>query len=83
VLVVCARLLEGFDLNTISVVCIARRIAPSSKVLFAQFVGRCVRTTPTEPAGFTAWVVSSPYFDQRCNFGNFDKITDVEPVEEN
>ena len=39
ILVVCGKLLEGFDHKSISVVGILRNIALSSKVLFNQFVG--------------------------------------------
>ncbi len=43
ILVVCQRLLEGFDHSSVSVTGILRNIQKESKVLFTQFIGRCVR----------------------------------------
>lgn len=40
ILVVCGKLLEGFDHKNVSVVGILRNVALSSKVLFNQFVGK-------------------------------------------
>lgn len=66
-LVVCGKLIEGFDANVVSVVCILRNVARSSEVLFNQFVGRSFRTrTPEDPV--RAVVVSTEEYAQHANF---------------
>lgn len=80
VLVVCGKLLEGFDRATISAVGILRNIQPSSRVLFAQFVGRAVRRLPNEqPGAITAVVVSHRSFAQRTNFEAMDELAEYDP----
>lgn len=80
-LVIVGRLLEGYDNNHVSVVGIVRNVAPSSKVLFSQFVGRAVRKAyPADPV--TAMIVSHQCFNQRINFDNFDTVTDFDNVDE-
>lgn len=79
--VVVGKLLEGFDQGNVSVVGIARKVAPTSKVLFSQFVGRAVRKLhPNDPV--TATVVSHIQYQQRENFNNYDQVTDRENDDE-
>ena len=80
-LVIIGKLLEGFDHKPISVLGIVRNIKPSSRVLFAQFVGRAVRKTSVDDP-ITAQIVTHECFKQRVNYSNFDKITDVDPEDE-
>ena len=81
-LVVIGRLLEGFDHKHISVVGIVRNVAPSSRVLFAQFIGRAVRKISPQD-NTTAVVVAHSRFNQRENYDAFDRtIAEVEPVDE-
>ena len=80
-LVVIGRLLEGFDHKPISVLGIVRNIAPTSRVLFTQFVGRAVRKTSVDDP-ITAQIVTHVCFNQRGNYDNFDKVTDVYPEED-
>ena len=78
ILVVCGKLLEGFDHKAISVVGILRNISPQSKVLFSQFVGRCVRKMdPSE--NVTAYIISHVIFKQRNNFENMDNLAEYDP----
>ena len=80
VLVIIGRLLEGFDHDRISVLGIVRNIAPTSRVLFAQFVGRAVRkTSPVDPV--IAWIVSHECFNQRQNYNTFDKLAEEDPID--
>ena len=74
-LVVIGKLLEGFDHKPISVLGIVRNIAPTSRVLFAQFVGRAVRKTSVDDP-ITAQIVTHMCFNQRVNYNNFDRVTD-------
>jgi len=77
-LVIIGRLLEGFDHNKVSVVGIMRNIAPTSRVLFAQFVGRAVRKTgPTDSVN--AQIVTHEIFDQLYNYNSFDKLAEDDP----
>ena len=80
-LVVVGRLLEGFDDRHVSVVAIVRNVAPSSRVLFAQFIGRAVRKAH-EDDPITTMVISHPNYNQRKNFEQFDRITEIENVDE-
>ena len=80
-LVIVGRLIEGFDNKCISVVAIARNVAPQSKVLFAQFVGRAVRkTSKNDP--ITATVISHLVFNQRVNFNQFDEVTEEDNIDD-
>ena len=72
VLVIIGRLLEGFDHNPVSVLGIVRNIAPTSRVLFAQFVGRAVRKSSNDDP-VRAQIVTHEHFDQ---LQNFDKLAD-------
>ena len=77
VLVVCGRLLEGYDNKNISVCGIARNVGRSSKVIFTQFVGRCLRrAAPNDP--ITATIISHQYYNQRANFDALDEVTEVD-----
>lgn len=82
IIVVCGRLLEGFDRSSISVAAIHRNVQPESRVLFTQFVGRCIRMAhKNDPV--TAHVVSHVSFSQESNFNSFDTIVaDNDPVDD-
>ena len=80
-LVIVGRLLEGFDHKPVSVLGIVRNIAPTSRVLFAQFVGRAVRkNSPIDPV--PAQIVSHPHFNQRQNRNTFEKLAEVDPTDD-
>ena len=83
-LVIIGRLLEGFDHKPVSVLGIVRNIAPTSRVLFAQFVGRAVRkTSPNDPV--CAQIVTHKRFNQQQNFEAFENLPerdeDVDPTD--
>lgn len=80
-LIIIGKLLEGFDHKPVSVLGIVRNINPSSRVLFAQFVGRGVRKTSVDDP-ISAQIVTHECFKQRINYINFDKITDVYPEDD-
>ncbi len=63
-LIVCGRLLEGFDCNYVSIIGILRNVG--SRGTFAQFVGRAVRRTPNDnyPALVFAKARLQPMFDE-------------------
>lgn len=83
VLVVCGKLLEGFDQPSVSVAAIVRNVQPSSRVLFAQFVGRAVRRAQGEPANaFPAVVLSHIKHNQQANFDNMDMLAEEDPEED-
>ncbi len=74
-LIIVGRLLEGYDNNRVSVVAIVRNVAPESRVLFAQFVGRAVRKAhPADPVNTV--VVSHGKYHQRVNFDQFDQVAE-------
>ena len=78
VLAIVGQLLEGFDHNPISVLGIVRKIAPTSRMLFAQFVGRAVRKShPNDPV--TAQIVTHECFNQRLNYNTYEALAEVEP----
>ena len=80
-LVIIGRLLEGFDHTLVSVLGIVRNIAPTSRVLFAQFVGRAVRkTSPTDSV--VAQIVTHECFNQNGNFITFDKLAEEDPIDD-
>ena len=79
-LVIIGRLLEGFDHKPVSVLGIVRNIAPTSRVLFAQFVGRAVRkNSPNDPV--SAHIVTHKYFKQHQNYLTFEKVAEEEPTD--
>ena len=79
-LIVVGRLQEGFDHNKVSVVGIIRKIAPSSRVLFAQFIGRAVRKAGSDDT-VKAQVVTHRYFNQRGNYDTFEQLAKVDPCD--
>jgi len=80
-LVIIGRLLEGFDHKPVSVLGIVRNIAPTSRVLFAQFVGRAVRkNNPSDPV--PAQIVTNPYFNQLQNYITFEQLAEEDPTDE-
>ena len=81
VLVIVGRLLEGFDRKQVSVAAIARNVHYSSRVLFAQFVGRAVRKyNDRDPV--TTMIVSHRIYKQRRNYEQFDTIAPDYNVED-
>jgi len=79
-LIVVGRLQEGFDHNKVSVVGIIRKIAPSSRVLFSQFIGRAVRKVNPDDC-VKAQIVTHRYFGQRGNFDTFEQLAIVDPCD--
>jgi superfamily II DNA or RNA helicase len=81
IIVVCGKLLEGFDHPTITTCVILRNVSASSHILFAQFVGRALRPIDMyDPV--TTVVLSHKRYDQRSNFENFDRITNKDSIED-
>lgn len=81
VLVVIFCLTEGFDCKNVSVAAILRNVAPSSRVYFAQFVGRAVRKLhPDDPVKAT--VISHKVHNQRANYDAFEKLAEEDPKED-
>ena len=79
VLVIIGRLLEGFDHKPVSVLGIVRNIQPTSRVLFAQFVGRAVRkNSRNDPV--SAQIVTHVSFNQRQNYETFEELAEDDPV---
>lgn len=82
-LIVCGKLIEGFDRKEISVVGILRNVGKNSVVLFSQFVGRCVRFHPNDPKNFKGCIVSHKAHDQKENFENLESvIADDDPIDD-
>ena len=80
VLVIIGQLLEGFDHKPVSVLGIVRNIAPTSRVLFAQFVGRTVRkNNSTDPV--PAQIVTHVCFNQRQNYDAFEQLAEEDPTD--
>ena len=80
-LVVCGRLLEGFDQRSVSVCVIVRNVARSSHVLFAQFVGRSVRKlSANDPV--TAVVISHEFHDQKPNYDRLENLAEDDPEDD-
>ena len=79
-LVIIGRLLEGFDHKPVSVLGIVRNIAPTSRVLFSQFVGRAVRkNSPNDPV--SAQIITHKYFKQYQNYITFEKLAEEDPTD--
>ena len=79
-LVIIGRLLEGFDHKPVSVLGIVRNIHPTSRVLFAQFVGRAVRkNSPNDPV--SAQIVTHKYFNQYQNYLTFEQLAEEDPTD--
>ncbi len=66
ILVVCGKLLEGFDCKPVSVVGILRNISISSKVLMNQFVGKCFFVSFTPAHVFQAVLLGRQAPTIRC-----------------
>ena len=81
VLVIIGRLLEGFDHKPVSVLGIVRNVAPTSRVLFAQFVGRAVRKNNPDDR-VPAQIVTHTYFNQRQNRETFEMLAEVDPTDD-
>lgn len=71
IFVVCGRLVEALDHNSISVVGIYRRV--QSEVLFKQFVGRCIRRREPFKPDVTAKVVTLSCFEQEAMYKRFSE----------
>ncbi|CAF1086507.1 unnamed protein product [Adineta ricciae] len=81
VLVVCGKLLEGYDRKQVSLCVIARNVQPQSKVLFTQFVGRCLRKIrPDDPVDGT--ILTHVFYNQRQNYENLNEIAEEDPDDE-
>ena len=82
VLVIIGRLLEGFDRKHVSVLGIVRNVQPTSRVLFAQFVGRAVRKNdPNDPV--SVQIVTHKCFDQHQNYLTFEELAEEDPTDDN
>jgi len=83
VLVVCGKLLEGYDRKEISVLAIIRNISPRSKVLFTQFVGRGIRKYDSKDPVTTA-IISHISYNQKENYDFYknNEISSVDPEDE-
>jgi superfamily II DNA or RNA helicase/uncharacterized protein (UPF0333 family) len=93
ILVVCGKLLEGFDRKEVSVICILRKIQKESRVLFTQFVGRGVRKL-SKSDDTTTKVLSHSKFQQKENFKvmesfnstlfiedkDYNSVSDIDPI---
>lgn len=81
VLIVCGKLLEGFDHSNVSVVGIFRNVGLNTRVVFSQFIGRAVRkSTPDDPV--TATILSHIKFNQRANYDQLDVLPDDDSQED-
>lgn len=81
VLVVCGKLLEGFDRKEVSVVAILRNVSPKSRVLFSQFVGRSLRRLHKDET-IKACLVSHVAFNQKFNYDHLDTLNTEDPEDE-
>ena len=79
--VVCGKALEGFNQPSVSVCCILRNVAPTSRVLFAQFVGRCVRKTSVNDT-VVAEVISHIKHKQKGNYDQLDQLAEDDPEDD-
>jgi superfamily II DNA or RNA helicase len=78
ILIICGKLLEGYDNPTVSVVGIHRNIHIRSRILFSQLVGCCVRkASPTDPV--TAYVVAHTKWKQYDNYKQLDTLASTDP----
>lgn len=78
VLVVCGKLLEGYDRKNVSIVAVVRNVLPTTRVLFSQFVARAVRRFDKEDP-VTAVVLSHVSYNQKPNMDKLDDIADEDP----
>lgn len=80
VLVVCGRCLEGFACAYVSIALICRNVAPTTRVMFTQFVGCAVRrVAANDPV--TAVVMSLKKYSQSENYIRFCQpvLAEVDP----
>lgn len=81
--IVCGMLLEGYDNNKVSVCIILRKVG--SKVVFNQFVGRCLRMTTFaghECDRTKADVLSFELFNQRQMWNQMDQLAEEDPQDD-
>jgi superfamily II DNA or RNA helicase len=79
VLVICGKLLEGFDLRSVSVVLILRNV--TSRVTFTQFIGRCVRRVSlNDPVD--AVILSHYRCGLEAKFSEFDTLAESDPEDD-
>jgi len=76
VLGVCARFLEGFDQKSVNVCVVARSVAESSRVLFAQFVDRGVRKVNAADPITAVVVLTHDDHAQHENFSRLEYVPD-------
>mgnify|MGYP003644308653 FL=1 len=81
VLAIVGRLLEGFDQKSVSVAAILRNVAPATRVLFSQFVGRAVRKCHKHDP-VVATVISHVLHAQRQNFRRLDLLAEEDPADD-
>jgi len=79
ILVVCGKLLEGYDNSNITVVGIVRNV--SSKVVFSQFVGRCLRNS-NDAVPIQAAIVAHRSNNQEKNYTNLNRLAESDPLED-
>ena len=78
-LVIVNKLREGYDNTNVSVTAIVRNVGPSSRVLFAQFVGRAIRKAhPDDPV--TTAIIAHKRHKQRKNYEQFDSVADEDVI---
>ena len=85
-IVICGKLIEGYDNSNVSVVAIVRNV--TSKVLFTQFLGRAIRKnrdvrSQDQADPIRAAVISHGHYKQRKNYDSFDKIAEEDPEDDN
>jgi superfamily II DNA or RNA helicase len=78
VLVICGKLLEGFDYKPVSVLGIYRNIGRDRAPTYTQFVGRAVRRCPGEPVDVRATVIAHPDRHQRHNHLRLTEVNDAD-----
>lgn len=81
--IVCAMLREGYDNNKVSVCIILRKVG--SKVVFNQFVGRCLRMTTFDGHQYdrtAADVLSFEAFNQRQMWNQMDQLAEEDPQDD-
>lgn len=81
IIVICGRLLEGFNQPTVSVLGIHRKV--KSQVVFTQFYGRGLRKIGTDDS-VDACLVAHISFDQEPNYKAYmdEEIAESDPIED-
>jgi len=83
VAIVCKKLLEGFDNSNVSICVIIRNVR--SRVLFNQFVGRCLRISdfPDKHSDeVVAQIMSFQKYEQSTLWNNRDSLAEEDPKDE-